>query len=405
MTDVENLLRETLTDPRRRVDTNPALYDNVRRAARRRRQGMLSAAGATVAVIAIVVASIAVTRGPAHRGVLPVATATATPTPATPTATTTPSTPTDTPAPEPTHESTSTQLDLGQADFGANDIIVTPTAEFVISGLAPMRLLQLDPVTGKVVRSAYGMSDTNGGLFLDANGTDLFLWSAAGELREYNTKTLELTNLVYDALPVGVQIFNAVSIDGQPWFATDQGLYSVTVAHNSAVATKVPGLSNVYGLAADPAHHRVLVGLFSDTPSGIHQIMAVDAATKQLTAGGAIGVGKESIAVVDGQTWVGGYGDETAPRLLKFDARTLRPTTTPDLNSVLGPGVVIWPGQHVLWVRHGGDERLDCVDPASGRVLQTWPEIQGPVSSVAGAAYAVHNGLVRRLTLESSCSG
>jgi len=45
------------------------------------------------------------------------------------------------------------------------------------------------------------------------------------------------------------------------------------------------------------------------------------------------------------------------------------------------------------------------LDPASGKVLQTWPEIQGPVSSVAGAAYAVHNGLVRRLTLESSCSG
>jgi len=83
----------------------------------------------------------------------------------------------------------------------------------------------------------------------------------------------------------------------------------------------------------------------------------------------------------------------------------LIPTTNPDLNSVLGPGAIIWPGQHVLWVRHGGDERLDCVDPASGKVLQTWPEIQGPVSSVAGAAYAVHNGLVRRLTLESSCSG
>jgi hypothetical protein len=398
MTDIENLLRETLTDPRRRVDTNPALYDNVRRAARRRRQGMLSAAGATAAVIAIVVASIAVNQGPTHRGVLPGATASPIPTPS-------PASPTDTPAPEPTHESTSTQLDLGPADFGANDIIVTPTAEFVISGLAPMRLFQIDPATGKAVRSVYGMSDTNGGLFLDANGTDLFLWSAAGELREYNTKTLELTNLVFDALPVGVQIFNAVSIDGQPWFTTDHGLYSVTVAHNAAVATPVPGLPNADGLAADPAHHRVLVGVYSDAASGGHQLAAVDVATKRVTAAGAMGVGKESIAIVDGQTWVGGYGDATAPRLMKFDSRTLRPTTAPDLNSVVGPGAIIWPGQHVLWVRHGGDERLDCVEPVTGKVLQTWPEIQGPVSSVVGAAYAVHNGLLLRLTLEAGCSG
>ncbi|HEY8728289.1 MAG TPA: hypothetical protein VIL94_01825 [Acidothermaceae bacterium] len=399
MNDIENLLRETLTDPRRRVDTNPALYDNVRRAARRRRQGMLSAAGATAAVIAIVVASIAVNRGPAHRSVAPTATAT-------PTATPTASTPTDTPDPEPTHESTSTQLDLGQADFGANDIIVTPTAEFVMSGLAPMRLLQLDPATGKVVRSVYGMSDTNGGLLLDANGTDLFLWSAAGELREYNTKTLELTNLVYDALPVGVQIFNAVSLDGQPWFTTDQGVYSVTVARNSALATKVPGLSNVYGLTADPGRHRVLVGAFAGGGGlGTTQIVAVDGTTHALTRGGGLPFGKESIVVVGNDVWTGGYGDSPAARFVQLDAQTLRPTTTPDLNSVLGPGAIIWPGQHVLWVRHGGDERLDCVDPASGKVLQTWPEIQGPVSSVAGAAYAVHNGLLLRLTLESGCSG
>src|SRR6185437_4820736 len=53
MTDVEQLLRETLADPRHRLEVNPGMYDTVRERAHQRRRRALQLAGAFTAVIVI----------------------------------------------------------------------------------------------------------------------------------------------------------------------------------------------------------------------------------------------------------------------------------------------------------------------------------------------------------------
>ena len=391
MTDVEELLRETLADPRRRLPDAPDLYERVRYGAKRRRQQSLRLGAAASAVVVVVAVAIVVATGPVNPRVAR------------------PSTASSASTIEPPADSTSTTIDLGAYNFGTTDVTVTRDAAYVLVGTAPMRLLHIDPTTDKVLGSAYGPSDTNGGLVIDSSRGDLYVWSAGGELREYDARSLAQTSILYDiGLPAGTQIFSAVAIDGQAWFATTEGLFSVVGSGNKGVATKVPGLSGVFGLTADAAHHRVIVGATAATGGdglGQTQIAAVDVITKKLTLGGRVGVGKEEFVVVGEQVWVGGYNDANKPRLVKLDGATLQPVLEPPLNTLLGPGAIIWPGENVLWVRHGGDETLDCVDSRDGTVLQAWSNVQGPVSSVPGAAYALNNGVLLRLTLNERCPG
>ena len=136
------------------------------------------------------------------------------------------------------------------------------------------------------------------------------------------------------------------------------------------------------------------------------QVVAVDDKTHALTRGGGLPFGKESIAVVGDDDLGRGYGDDPTARLVQLDTKTLqRKAGSSPVNADLGPGAILWAGQHVLWVRSGGSEQLDCVDPTTGDSLQTWNAVQGPVTSVAGAAYAADNGLLKKLTLNAACKG
>ncbi len=193
--------------------------------------------------------------------------------------------------------------------------------------------------------------------------------------------------------------------DGKLWLTTDHGLFVVSFNGNSAQAAEIAGLANVYALTADPARDRMLVGAYAGG-GFTTQVVAVDATTHALTRGGGLPFGKESIVVVGDDVWVGGYGDDPAARLVQIDTRTLQRTgSSSPVNADLGPGAILWAGQHVLWVRSGGSEQLDCVDPTTGDSLQTWNTVQGPVTSVSGSAYAADNGLLQKLTLDAACKG
>jgi hypothetical protein len=344
--------------------------------------------------VVVVVASTAgiVTQGPGHRGTKP-------PTPAASVS----------PPALATHDSPSVQIDLGPDNFAALGVVSTRAGTYVLVGGTPTRVLKLDPAkqlpaSNPVAVTADGPAGNEGGVTLDANGVDLFVWTDTGALKQYKASTLAVVNSVASALPPGIQIFDAVSLSGQPWFATDKGLFVVSFDNGVAAYKQVPGISNTYGIAADPVRHRIIVG--ARAADGGLAIDAVDVPTLKVSHGAAVSFGKESIAVVGDQIWVGGYGDMDKPRLLKLDTDTLQPlTATLALNSQVGPGAVVWAGESVLWVRHGGDTRTDCVDAQDGQVIQTWSNIQGPVSSVAGAAYAVNDGGMQRLTLDPACKG
>jgi hypothetical protein len=393
MTDVEQLLRDTLTDPRRRLDAVPDLYEGARGRARRRRRHTIEFASAAVVVTLVATTAGVVARGPGHRGSKPASKPVASVTP---------------PALA-SHDSTSVQIDLGPDNFSTLGVVSTRVGTYVLVDGTPARVLKLDvtkhlPKSDHVTAAADGPAGGSGGITLDANGVDLFVWTNSGALKQYEASTLAVVHSVANALPPGVQIFDAVSLSGQPWFATNEGLFVVSFDNGVEVYQQLPGIYGVYGIAADPVRHRIIVGTTS--AAGVAGIDAVDVPTHVVSHGAPVSFVKESIAVVGDQIWVGGYGDMDKPRLLKLAADTLQPLiATLALNGQVGPGAVVWAGESVLWVRHGGDTRVDCVDAQTGDVIQTWSNIQGPVSSVAGAAFAVNDGGLKQLTLDPACKG
>jgi hypothetical protein len=183
--------------------------------------------------------------------------------------------------------------------------------------------------------------------------------------------------------------FTAAAWDGQLWLATEHGLYRVGDASPGPVRVAAGGSTQVFSVAADPLHNRVLAGVPDSSAFAGVRVIAVDGSGRLLRTGAALPVGKESIAVVGDRIWVGGYGSGTSPRLVRLDPTTLTVAGTSQVSGQVGPGAILWPGAAVLWVRDGGDEGLSCVDPNDGSVLQQWNAVQGPIASVEGHAVAI----------------
>ena len=196
---------------------------------------------------------------------------------------------------------------------------------------------------------------------------------------------------------VNNHIYNAAAIDGELFMSTSSGLYVTDSGSDSVRPTmrRIAGISGAtYGLAADPARDRVIVGV---TTSGWGtRIDAVDVKTLNVTQGAQTAVGKESIAVVDDQIRVGGFASGDTKVLLHLDAKTLQIAGwSPSLSDLLRPGAIVWAGQHVLWATTSGDAPLSCVDPKNGAELAEYNTARGPVTSIGGSAYALSGGWCR----------
>lgn len=389
MRDLEELLRDTLTDPRRRLDPSPAMYETVQRTARgRRRHRRLAAASAAVVVVAVAVTtSVLAMQRPASR--------------TTPLATHPPA---PTHSVDPLHGTIGTAVQLGGDKFAAvMGALATPTALYAYT----TSIVKLDPTGTQILATAPGPAGTPSGIAIDGNR--LWAWSQdTGAVRTYDTATLA----PLDTLSSGAQIFDAIAVNGALVFTSTEGLMRLTVNGADGLVTPVnAGLgTGTYGLALDGTRHRILVGV---TPPGSApsngfvgaRVVALDATTGTVVASSPqSSMGKESIAVVGDEVWFGGYGDVDKPRIEHLDASTLQLVGSSEVASQIGPGTVLWPGQSVVWVRNGGDEGLSCIDPKTGAILEHWTGVQGPVTSLAGHAYGVQGDLVR-LDLNGECAG
>lgn len=389
MTDVEELLRQTLTDPRRQVEPVPGLYETVRSRARDRRHRRFAIIAASAAVVALAATgSVVGARVSAQHGATPANI----PTPTGP----------------PVHGTVGTSLDLGNKSLTAVDAVATTNAVYVLA-TNPNTIVLLDPSGTTVKATAAGPTGTPSGLTVDADR--LWVWSQdSRDVRVYDSKTLSFIA----GFRTTATIFDAVAVDNELYFTSDQGLkVAYTDVEKTGVMTTVARSSvtgSTYGLAADPARHRVLVGVTpigSAPPNGFvgARVVAVDTRTGAVTMQGAqTDVGKESIAVVGDQVWVGGYGDVDKPRIVHLDAKTLQLIGSSPVNDDIGPGTILWPGQNVLWVRSGGSQTLACIDPKTGSILEYWDNVQGPITSVGGSAFGVQYGL-QQLILGGSCTG
>ena len=399
MTDVEQLLRETLADPRHRLDPGPGMYDTVRERAhqRRRRVVQVSSAFTAVVLIAGVATTVGVNSG--HRRADQVAAPSITPSPQT---------------------GQATSVDLGKGSTSA--MAVTSSAVYV-ARQQPNELLQVS-TTNLSVTKRVATPDAVDDIAVDAAAGRVWTWSTtqatvADSGQSTGTDSTSIHSYATSSFAIGGAVkiatytFDAAALDGQLWLATNDGLYVVTTAASGPVATKVIS-GMVFSVAADVVRHRVLYGSAVSAPAAANSlgsivIHEIDVFTHSVIGVGTpLPIGKESIAIVGDQIWVGGYGSGSTPRLFHLDGSSLQPLQINGLGAdplELGPGAIVWPGASVVWVRSGGSEGMACVDPQSGALLEQWPAVQGPVASVRGDAFAASDGSLDQLSLSGDCTG
>ena len=415
MTDVEQLLRETLADPRHRLEPGPGMYETVRERAHRRRLRKVQVASAFTVVVVMAGVATAIGTGSGHRRQGQTAASQS----ATPSPSVTPS-PSSTASP-PTGQATAVDLGVGSTA----SMSVSSSGVFV-GRTQPNQLLAMS-LADESVTKRIATPDAVDGTAVDAAAGQVWTWSTAQATVSDSGQTAgtDSTNIhayatssfaIDGAVTVATYTFDAAALDGQLWLATNDGLYVVTTAASGPVATKVIS-GQIFSVAVDPVRHRVLYGAQVNTgaaasPDSLGNIAVheIDAFTHSLIGvGPPLPIGKESIAIVGDQIWVGGYGSGSTPRLFHLDGSSLQTIATSGFGAgsplELGPGAIVWPGASVLWVRSGGSEGLACVDPQSGVLLEQWDAVQGPVASVRGHAYAASDGSLDRLSLAGGCTG
>jgi hypothetical protein len=395
MTDVEKLLRETLVDPRRRLEPAPGIFETVRERARQRRRRLSGIALATCVVVALAITGtvFGVNAGDEHRR-------------------STPATGGPSPTGTPIQGSLGDAINLGSDAGSVVAAAVNSNSLYVLTDKPG--LVKVDPVSGRVLVVAAGPAGTAAGVTADAER--VWAWSqdttnARADIRAYDANSLAYLG----AFTAPGDVFNAVAVGDGLYFTTGGSLMQVTTQRNAVGdAEVIQGMEPTgmtFGITDDPGRHRLLVGVTAAnslpvTSAAGARVVAVDSATGKLGAmSPATGLGKESIAVVGGQVWIAGFGDIGQPRVVHLDAATLQPAGTTPLNNEVGPGAIVWAGSKVLWVRDGGSEGLSCVDSQSGAILEQWPEAQGPVASIRGVAYVANNGFLQPLTLVGDCTG
>lgn len=376
---IEELIRDTLTDPRRRLEPPPGHYQSVgERIGRVRRRRNARWAGGLVAVVALLIVS-----GVAAARPRPVPTPYLQPTP-------------------------SSQYGgwhtLPQIGPGEAVQVVADGAFFYLLEDSPGTLLKLD--RNFVAVEAAGVPDRAQSLAVYHGGDGIWVLYTRPDgmtmAREYSGSFAPVRDV-----PVSDrQVFDAVALDRQLWLATEDGLYRI--GPSDTVARPVPGFVNsVSALVLDPTRHRLILTAQQTTfayPSHL-LVEALDPATLAVTFGATLLLTKESIAVVADHVWVAGFASGTDQHIYQLDPDKLTVIGTSEVDKQVGPGAVVSAGYYSLWVRDGTDEGLSCVNPATGAIRQQWLVQLFTVASMPGpVAIGVNQPNLVQLALDA-CPG
>ena len=376
---IEQLVRDTLADPRRRLDPPPGHYESVgQRIGRARRRGNARRLAAAVGVVAVLAAGGLLTnRTGTGPGPSALSSGSATPSTA-----------------EPRYADWRRLPAMGPGepiDVAASD------GWFYVLEQSPGAVLRLDPRDFTVGASA-PVPDVTDSLAVDAASDRLWVEytvpTGETKVREFVASTLAPLR----DLPVtDAEAFQAVALDGELWMGTSKGLFRV--GPGDQAARPVPGFDGlVFSLALDPTRHRLLMG-------GESGVTAIDPDTLAVTHGAGLALVKETIAVVAGQIWVGGYASGEQRRIYHLDPTTLQVAGTSPINDQVGPGAIVSAGVSSLWVRNGADQTVSCLDPTSGSVRRQWQRGGDRVVSLPGAAVTVSAPNLYQLALGDGCAG
>jgi DNA-binding beta-propeller fold protein YncE len=375
---IEQLVHDTLVDPRRRLDPPTGHYqlvgERIVRARRRRNTRWLGSALAVVAVLAA--GGLLVNRTGTGPG---------------PSALSSPSTASTA---EPRYADWRQLPAIGSGEPVG---VAAADGRFYVLEQSPGTVLRLDRTAFTVSASA-PVPDVPELMAVDAVADRLWVQyvvpTGLTRVREFVASTLAPLR---DVPTIDAEVFQVVALDGVLWLGTAKGLLRVGPDDQSARA--VPGFDQmVFALALEPTRHRLLL-------DGAAGVTALDPDSLAVTHGAPLSLVKESIAVVSGQVWVGGYASGGQRRIYHLDAATLQVAGTSPVNDTVGPGAILSAGASALWVRNGADQTLSCLDPVSGAVRRQWQRGGDTVASVPGAALTVSPPNLYQLALGDECAG
>jgi hypothetical protein len=386
---IEELIRDTLTDPRRRLEPPPGHYQLVgeRIGQVRRRRTVRWTCAAAVVVTLLMVGGLAAARprtvprpylGPS-------------------------------PAPTPSSQYGGWHT-LPRIGPGEPVQVVADGGFFYLLEDSPGTLLQLDSVNFAIVASAAVPGKVES-LAVEHGGNSIW---ALYTRPDGTTMAREFTRsftLVRDVPVSDKQVFDAVALDGELWLATVVGLYRI--GPSDTAARLVPGLGfagTVYALAVDPVRRRLIFTAWragAVDPHDPMQVNALDPATMAVTTGAALPLSKESIAVVSDHVWIAGFSSSNEPHIYQLDPDKLTVIIgTSEVNAQIGPGAIVSGGSDSLWVRDGADTGLSCVNPATGAIRQQWQVGVARVASMPGPiAIGVNQPNLVQLTVGAGCPG
>jgi hypothetical protein len=221
--------------------------------------------------------------------------------------------------------------------------------------------------------------------------------AAPTRMIEFDSETLHpVVTATWSQLVTG-----AAAVNGYLYLANDLGV--AEMSPDMLHPRLVPGLRGAMGpIAADPIHHQLIAADVSD-PLAVysyrHGQLPYESPMRLPMAQG-------SLAVSDGNIWIGGYGDRGA-MLFRLDPRTLHPVDGGRAPAFDQGAVVMSAGQHVIWVRPGDSvsDLFACVDAVTGRIEQRFhlSDVHR-VSSTAGAGAIATDQGVLPLTM-GNCAG
>jgi hypothetical protein len=282
----------------------------------------------------------------------------------------------------------------------ALDVVVDGANEWVLSGHALTVMRDGEAVYTRSLTFLDLRSSSTPLLALDPLRGVIWLVvanAAPTRMIEFDSRTLRpVVSITWPQL-----VYGAAAVNGYLYLANDLGV--AEVSPYTLRPRFVPGLRGALGpIAADPTHHQLVV-VDTFNPLAVYSYRH---GHRPLESARRLPMREGSLAVADGQIWVGGYGARGA-LLYRLDPRTLLPVyggRAPEFD----PGAVLMAGgRDVVWVR-SGDPQSDlfvCVDAATGRIEQRF-HLSGVhrVASTAGAGVVATDQGVLPLAM-GECAG
>lgn len=282
----------------------------------------------------------------------------------------------------------------------ALDVVVDGNNEWVLSGRAITLMRDGERVATRSV--AYLDLNTISDPLLALDPARHVIWLVVAnavptQMIEFDTNTLQpVATASWSQLVTG-----AAAVNGYLYLANDLGV--AEMSPDTLNPRLVPGLRGAMGpIAADPTHHQLIAADVID-PLGVYRYRHGQPPYESPMR---LPMRQGSLAVADGNIWVGGYGEHGA-MLFRLDPRTLHPVSGGRAPAYEQGAVVMSAGQHVIWVRSGdsASDLFTCVDAATGRIEQRFhlADVHRVASTAGAGAIATDQGVLP-LTMRN-CAG